>query len=138
MPSSGPDSHGTARDPQPAQGAEGYVDLHGRRFFQIADYDRLAPFFMTVVGSGDPWCFVSSTGGLTAGRVRPDSALFPYYTDDKVSESAGRTGGLSIMWVRREGSEPVLWEPFSPAPDPGDGARRTLFKDVLGTTLVFQ
>ena len=138
MASSAPDAHAPVRDPHPAQGAEGYVDLHGRRFFQIADYDRLAPFFMTVVGSGDPWCFVSSTGGLTAGRVRPDSALFPYYTDDKVSESAGRTGGLSVMWVRREGSEPVLWEPFSPAPHPSDGARRTLFKDVLGTTLVFQ
>ncbi len=80
--------------------ADGYVELLGRRFYRIDEYDRMAPFFMTVVGAGDAWLFVSSTGGLTAGRVAPDSALFPYYTDDKVAESAGRTGGLSVRVAR--------------------------------------
>ena len=47
--------------------ADGFVDLFGRRFYRISDYDRLAPFFMTVVGASDVWLFVSSTGGLTAG-----------------------------------------------------------------------
>ncbi|MBK9739756.1 MAG: hypothetical protein IPO93_09610 [Actinobacteria bacterium] len=65
MPADDPD-----RDP-------GYVDLLGRRFYKIPDYDRLAPFFMTIVGASDVWLFVSSTGGLTAGRVESDSALFP-------------------------------------------------------------
>ena len=64
----------------------------------------MAPFFMTIVGAGDAWLFVSSTGGLTAGRVAPDSSLFPYYTDDKVAESAGRTGGLSLLRVAHAGS----------------------------------
>ena len=95
---------------------EGYVELFGRRFYRIGDYDRMAPFFMTVVGAGDAWLFVSSTGGLTAGRVAPDSALFPYYTDDKVAESAGRTGGLSLLRVTRPGGGEVLWEPFTSAP----------------------
>ena len=35
------------------------------------------PFFMTVVGAGDAWLFVSSTGGLTAGRVAPDRRCSP-------------------------------------------------------------
>ena len=83
---------------------EGFVDLFGREFYRIADFDRMEPFFMTVVGSGDAWLFMSSTGGLTAGRVQPDSALFPYYTDDKVSESAGRTGGLSLLRVQTPAS----------------------------------
>ena len=102
--------------------ADGYVDLLGRRFFRISDYDRLAPFFMTVVGAGDVWLFVSSTGGLTAGRVQPDSALFPYYTDDKVAESAGRTGGLSLLRVSLPGQPAVLWEPFTAALAEGGAA----------------
>ena len=116
--------------------ADGYVDLLGRRFYRISDYDRLAPFFMTVVGAGDVWLFVSSTGGLTAGRVQPDSALFPYYTDDKVAEGAGRTGGLSLLRVTLPGRAEVLWEPFTSALV--DGGQRTLYKDVAGTALVFE
>jgi hypothetical protein len=124
---------GAGSDPQ-----DGYVEVAGRRFYRIADYDRMPPFFMTVVGAGDPWLFVSSTGGLTAGRVQPDSALFPYYTDDKVSESAGQTGGLSLLRVAAPGAGPVLWEPFAIHTAPTADVSRTLYKDVLGATLVFE
>ena len=117
---------------------DGYLDLHGRRFYRIADYDRLAPFFMTVVGAGDAWLFISSTGGVTAGRAEPDSALFPYYTDDKVSEGAGQTGGLSVLRVGGSGLDSTLWEPFGPAHLMGDRAERNLYKDVAGTALVFE
>src|SRR5689334_7416846 len=55
------------------------VVLDGEDFYQIANYDRLRPFFMTIVSSGDHWMFISSNGGLTAGRRNPDLALFPYY-----------------------------------------------------------
>ena len=127
------DDLGVARGPVES---EGYVELFGRRFFRIDEYDRMAPFFMTVVGAGDVWLFVSSTGGLTAGRVAPDSALFPYYTDDKVAESAGRTGGLSLLRVTRPGSGEVLWEPSTSTPV-GE-ARRALYKDIEGTALVFE
>jgi hypothetical protein len=129
------DNHEIAAE---AGSTEGFTELLGRRFYRIDDYDRMPPFFMTVVGSGDPWLFVSSTGGLTAGRIRPDSALFPYYTDDKVSESAGRTGGLSLIRVTPTGGEPVLWEPFSPAIQSGGQMVRTIYKDALGTTLIFE
>lgn len=117
---------------------EGYLELLGRRFYRIGDYDRMVPFFMTIVGAGDAWLFVSSTGGLTAGRVAPDSALFPYYTDDKVAESAGRTGGLTLVRVTSPGSEEVLWEPFTAGQPVADGTRRALYKDVAGTALVFE
>ena len=117
---------------------EGYVELLGRRFYRIDEYDRMAPFFMTVVGAGNAWLFVSSTGGLTAGRVAPDSALFPYYTDDKVAESAGRTGGLSLVRVTVPGASGVLWEPFTSDQHEGDGPWRALYKDIAGTALVFE
>jgi hypothetical protein len=117
---------------------DGYTDLDGRRFYRISDYDRMPPFFMTIVGSGDTWLFLSSTGGVTAGRVQPDSALFPYTTDDKVTESAGRTGGLTLVRAAGPDGAPVLWEPFLGELPTGTGARRTLYKDVLGTELVFE
>ncbi len=90
---------------------------------------------MTLVSSSDVWLFISSTGGLTAGRVDAENALFPYYTDDKVAESAGRTGGLTILRVGKSGTH---WQLFGEV-RPGDPeVERTLYKDVLGTTLVFE
>ncbi|HSP53351.1 MAG TPA: hypothetical protein VLO00_10695, partial [Cryobacterium sp.] len=133
----------TDRDGIPLAPAEGTVrggpvDLDGRRFYRIGAYDQMPPFFMTLVGASDVWLFISSTGGLTAGRVDADRALFPYYTDDKVTESAGRTGGLSVLLVRRPDGTSTHWQPFAEQ-RPGDPqVQRTLYKDALGTTLVFE
>jgi hypothetical protein len=114
------------------------VDLDGRRFYRISGYDEMPAFFMTIVGASDVWLFVSSSGGLTAGRVDAQRALFPYYTEDKVSESAGRTGGLSMMRVTGTDGSSVFWQPFAER-RPGDPAvQRALYKDVLGSTLVFE
>ena len=54
---------------------------------------------MTLVGASDLWLFISSTGGVTAGREEADRALFPYATEDKVAAGAGRTGGLTLLRV---------------------------------------
>ncbi|KQR11912.1 hypothetical protein [Cellulomonas sp. Leaf334] len=111
----------------------GLVDLDGRRFYRITSYDDLPPFFMTLVGASDLWLFISSTGGVTAGREEADRALFPYSTEDKVSAGAGRTGGLTLLRVGT-----VFWQPFAPR-RPGDpDVERHLYKDPLGTTLVFE
>lgn len=115
----------------------GLVDLDGRRFYRIPSYDDLPPFFMTLVGASDLWLFISSTGGLTAGREEADRALFPYATEDKVAASAGRTGGLTLLRVATADGT-VFWQPFAPR-RPGDpDAERHLYKDPLGTTLVFE
>jgi hypothetical protein len=121
-----------------AVGDDALVDLDGRRFHRITGYDEIPPFFMTIVSASDVWIFISSTGGLTAGRVDAEHALFPYYTDDKVSESAGRTGGLTLLRVGRGGGTGTLWQPFSEVRPQDPPVRRTLYKDVLGTTLVFE
>ena len=97
----------------------------------------MPPFFMTVLGASDLWLFISSTGGLTAGRGVADQALFPYTTEDKVARSAGRTGGRTVLRVTTPDG-PVVWQPFAPV-RPGDPeTRRTLSKDELGTTLIFE
>ena len=90
------------------------VTLAGEAFYQIANYDRMRPFFMTVVSDADHWLFISSNGALTAGRKDPDHALFPYYTDDRIHDSQGQTGSTTLLRVRRDGQD-HLWEPFPAA-----------------------
>ncbi|MEZ5115844.1 MAG: hypothetical protein R2737_06210 [Candidatus Nanopelagicales bacterium] len=114
-----------------------FVDLGGREFYRISDYDRMPPFFLTLVSSADHWAFVSSTGGLTAGRVSAESALFPYYTDDKVSENAVNTGPTTCLFVTR-GAAVARWEPFTAASAEDAATRRNLYKSVPGDELVFE
>ncbi len=131
-------AHPTDKGAAPVAVEGGLLNLDGRRFYRITAYDQMPPFFITLVGASDVWLFISSTGGLTAGRVDAERALFPYYTEDKVTESAGRTGGLSVLLVRLPDGTSAHWQPFAEL-RPGDPAvERTLYKDTLGTTLVFE
>src|SRR5512136_2542663 len=79
----------------PVQGRR--VIVEGEEFYQIANYDRMRPFFLSVVSSSDHWLFLSSTGALTAGRRDPDLALFPYYTDDKIHDAGEVTGSKTVL-----------------------------------------
>ena len=66
-----------------------FVTFGGERYYAIRNVDQMAPFFISVISSADHWLFVSSTGGLTAGRVSPETALFPYIPVDRVHEFYG-------------------------------------------------
>ena len=74
-----------------------YIDLDGDRYYRITGYDRMETFFMTVVSNTDQWMFLASNGGITAGRHNPELALFPYYTDDKIVDSAELTGSKTLI-----------------------------------------
>ena len=64
------DNSTSARDTHAVRGA--FLDFAGERYYAIRNVDRMAPFFISVISSSDHWLFVSSTGGLTAGRVSPE------------------------------------------------------------------
>ena len=113
------------------------VTLDGEDYYQIAGYDRMRPFFMSIVSSADQWMFISSTGALTAGRRNPDLALFPYTTDDKIHDSAEITGSKSILIVERNGKK-HLWEPFSGRYQGMYRIQRNLYKNEWGNKLVFE
>ena len=120
---------------RPVEGRE--VILDGEPFYQIANHDRMRPFFMTVVSDADHWLFISSNGGLTAGRRDANLALFPYFTDDKIRDTADITGSKSLLRVRR-GGRGWLWEPFA---ERGNGiyrVRRNLYKNFSGNQLIFE
>ncbi|MBO7421027.1 MAG: hypothetical protein J6U06_07900, partial [Spirochaetaceae bacterium] len=53
-----------------------------------------------------------SQGGITAGRINCDKAIFPYYTADKVSDAKSYTGPYTLISVNKD-SRRILWEPFA-------------------------
>ena len=120
---------------EPVQGKQ--VVLEGEDFYQIANYNRMRPFFMTVVSDTDHWLFISSNGALTAGRRDANLALFPYYTDDKIRDMAEVTGSKTLLRVHRRGKI-FLWEPFSECANGIYHVRRNLYKNFWGNKLIFE
>ncbi len=115
----------------------GLLSFLGEQYYRIQNYDRMEPFFMSLVSSADHWLFVSSTGGLTAGRRSADSALFPYDTDDKIATSSSHTGHKAILLITK-GERTYLWEPFSERYPGVYRVERDLYKNVYGDKLVFE
>ena len=114
-----------------------FLTLDGERYYAIGNVDRMPPFFVSVVSNDDHWLFVSSTGGLTAGRVSPESALFPYVPVDRIHESTGHTGPKTLLRVT-SGRSPRVWEPFGEQRDPALRTTRNLYKSSLGNKLCFE
>lgn len=114
-----------------------YINLDGEDFLRIDNVDEMRPFFMSVVSPSDHWMFISSNGGLTAGRQNANSALFPYYTDDKITESAEITGSKTIVQVK-QGDKVVCWEPFSMRFYRHFQTTRNLYKNTLGNKVRFE
>ena len=115
----------------------GFVSLGSQRFYRIANYDRMEPFFMSVVSSSDHWMFLSSHGGLTAGRQSSDHALFPYATEDRIHDGSDHTGSRTILRVARNGRLSV-WEPFSRRCGSLYAVTRNLSKNVAGNQVIFE
>jgi hypothetical protein len=128
---------GTLLTPQPTGPKGGYVDILGETFYKIQNYDAMPPLFMSIVSGADHWLYIASTGGLTAGRVNAEHALFPYYTEDKITENSENTGVKTILRVTR-GDQTWLWEPFSIRQDGQYSVERNLYKNIPGTTLIFE
>ena len=127
----------TLLTPPPTVPLGSYVKLFDETFYKIQHYDAMPPFFMSIVSGADHWLFVASTGGLSAGRVNAEHALFPYYTEDKLTENFENTGLKTILRVRR-GSQTWLWEPFSIRQDGQYEVERNLYKNIPGNTLIFE
>ena len=69
---------------------------------KIENLDSMKPFFMSIVSPYNHWLFISSNGSLSAGRKNSNNALFPYYTDDKITELQDVTGNKTIIKISFE------------------------------------
>ena len=113
------------------------VHIDNEAYFKISDSNEMRPFFMSIISDSNHWMFISSNGGLTAGRKNSEYALFPYYTDDKITESAEITGSKSIFQVTANGKT-QLWEPFSQRFDGLYSIKRNLYKNSYGNKVIFE
>ncbi|MDW3195679.1 MAG: hypothetical protein R8G66_25100 [Cytophagales bacterium] len=127
----------TPLKPGTGQVAGSYETLDGQGFYKISNYDLIPPFFMTIVSDSNHWMFISSNGGLSAGRQNSEHSLFPYYTDDKITDSADQTGSKSIFLVSKSGKK-YLWEPFSKQFDGVYASERNLYKHPTGNQIMFE
>jgi len=118
-------------------GSLSVFNRNGEIFYRIIGVDEMRPFFMSIVSDADHWMFVSSNGGITAGRKNPEYALFPYYTDDKITESPEITGCKTIIRMHINGNLHV-WEPFSVRSEAVYSCRRNLYKSQYGNAIIFE
>ncbi|MEM9297965.1 MAG: hypothetical protein AAGA64_06195 [Bacteroidota bacterium] len=115
----------------------GQVQLNDETYYRISNVDEMRPFFMSIVSDSNHWMFIGSNGGLSAGRKDAENALFPYYTDDKIVESAENTGSKSIFQVRKDGKLHI-WEPFSMRYACLYNTSQNLYKNEYGSKVIFE
>lgn len=142
-----------------------FLEYEGDLWYEIPGYEEIGPFFMSIVSSDDLWMYISSTGGLTAGRKNADSSLFPYYTHDKIGENYTNTGPQTIFRIKQEigedarvaangnslsaetetGSnaavnqdeETIIWKPFALFYESEAVISRRIRKNVTGNKIMF-
>jgi len=113
------------------------LKIEGENFFCISNNNEMRPFFMSIVSDSHHWMFISSNGGISAGRKSAEYALFPYYTADKITESYDTTGSKSIFQVIQNG-EINVWEPFSERNEGIYRTTRNLYKNAIGNKIIFE
>jgi len=113
------------------------IRIDEESYFRISNVDRMRPFFMSIVSDSNHWLFMGSNGGISAGRKNADHALFPYYTDDKIIESAENTGSKSIFRVKIDESIHT-WEPYSIRYENKYQINRHLYKSRYGNKIIFE
>jgi hypothetical protein len=113
------------------------VKINGEKFLKISDSQNIRPFFMSIVSPYNHWMFLSSNGGLTAGRKNAEYSLFPYYTDDKITESADITGSKTIFKVSKN-DEINFWEPFAKRFADRYTLHRNIYKNIYGNKVIFE
>ncbi len=116
----------------------GFAVMDGEAHYRISAFHGLAPFLVSLASDTDLWMFVASRGGLTAGRVDPDGSLFPYLTVDQLHDAHHHTGPVTLIRVEQADGASILWEPFDEAAAEDTFIERNLYKNAVGTRLVFE
>jgi hypothetical protein len=114
-----------------------YININKENFYKISNSDAMRSFFMSIVSDSNHWMFISSNGSLTAGRKNAEFSLFPYYTDDKITESSEITGSKTIFLVNNDGKDQI-WEPFSERFEGLYAITRNLYKNEYGNKVMFE
>ncbi|WP_083963731.1 hypothetical protein [Spirochaeta cellobiosiphila] len=120
---------------KPVEG--GFLQKEECTLYKINNYDSMPPFFMTLTNSSDHWAFISTSGGLTAGRKDANNALFPYYTDDKITENAPNTGHRAVLIITHK-AQNHIWEPFANKESDRHRFTHNIYKSIAGNRIIFE
>ncbi len=121
------------------QDQDGFLSINNERFFKISNIDSMPPFFMNIVSDSDFWLFTTSTCGITAGRANAEKAIFPYMTNDKLHDSVGISGPLTILrFKEKKKDSPLLWQPLHPILDNQFKITRNIYKNITGNKVIFE
>jgi hypothetical protein len=116
----------------------GFTSVDGEEFYRISEYDLMPPFLMSIASDTDLWMFVSSRGGLTAGRIDADGSLFPYETVDRLHDVHHHTGPVTLIRTRTGKGGEALWKPFTGQSRESFRIERNLYKNTIGNRLLFE
>ena len=119
----------------PAAGA--LVATSEGAYYRVTIDDSTPPFLISLVSDSDHWMFISSRGGLTAGRRSPDHAFFPYYTDDRIHDDSEETGSRTVVRFTTPDGH-LIWEPFSIRSTGRHRTTRSLAKATVGNAVRFE
>jgi len=113
------------------------VQINDETFYKISNYDKMAPFLISIVSATDHWLYISSKGGITAGRKNSDNAIFAYTNDDVLHDVNEITGSKTIIRIAANGKL-YLWEPFSEYYSGIYSITRNLYKNISSTEIIFE
>lgn len=120
-----------------AESKGSFTQIDGEQFYKIENYDQMENFFMTITSSTDVWNTLWSKGGITAGRIDCDHAVFPYYTADKVADGKDFTGSYTGILVEKDGDK-FIWQPFTDESKNNYKIERNLYKNTSGSKVYFE
>ncbi len=109
-----------------------FVTIEGVEYYKISNSQKLPPFFIQVASSSDVWIFLSSNGGITAGRKNADGNIFPYTTDDKLNLDY-ETGSKTLIRIGDE-----LWQPFEQNGVQKYNITRNIYKSYLANSVIIE
>ncbi len=109
-----------------------FVTIDNTEYYKISDSKKLAPFFIQVASASDIWIFMSSNGGVTAGRKNSDGNLFPYTTNDKLDFDC-HTGSKTIIKLGKK-----YWQPFCSALVEQYKITRNIYKSYYANSIIME
>ncbi|WP_395345127.1 hypothetical protein PN836_009750 [Ningiella sp. W23] len=115
-----------------------FTHIEGETFYCITNVDAIPDFFISLISDQDHWLFTGSLGGISAGRISPETAIFPYQCVDKLLDNALSTGAKTLLSGKRKDGSDWQWEPYNTEQDGRFHLTRNLYKNTLGNKLCFE
>ena len=115
-----------------------FITRDNQEYYVISNYSLMPSFFMSLANNSDLWMFISSSGGLTAGRIDAQSSIFPYITVNQLHDAHHHTGPITLIRIKEDNGKLTLWKPFATSNKNNPQLQRKLYKNTIGNRVIFE